>query len=119
MSRKRNLHSLAWQYDLGCIFGAFIGGWLADRIGRINGLGIGACFALVGGALQAAMPSSSFILVARVVTGLGTGGSHLSPNIGKFSLACCSVRSSGETNFLFAALNLIWVPIVFFFCPET
>ena len=53
--------------------GCFIGGWLADRIGRINGLLIGSLFALVGGALQAATQSSAFILAARVVTGLGTG----------------------------------------------
>lgn len=91
---QTNLHSLAWQYYLGCIVGAFIGGWLADRTGRINGLVIGACFGLVGGALKAATQSSSFILVARVVTGLGTGGTHLSPNIGKFFLTCWSVRSS-------------------------
>ncbi|KAH7088396.1 major facilitator superfamily transporter sugar [Paraphoma chrysanthemicola] len=60
-------------YYLGCIFGCFAGGWLADRIGRINGLWIGAVFALIGGALQAATQSSDFILVARVITGLGTG----------------------------------------------
>ncbi|KAF7559754.1 hypothetical protein G7046_g4389 [Stylonectria norvegica] len=60
-------------YYLGAIFGCFAGGWLADRIGRINGLFIGTCFALVGGALQAATQSSNFILVARVVTGVGTG----------------------------------------------
>lgn len=34
---------------------------------------IGALFALVGGALQSATQSADFILVARVVTGLGTG----------------------------------------------
>lgn len=76
-------------YYLGCIVGCFIGGWLADRIGRINGyvymiglvvtmltcrsLFIGAVFALIGGALQAATQSSDFILIARVITGLGTG----------------------------------------------
>ncbi|PIG79828.1 MFS sugar transporter [Aspergillus arachidicola] len=60
-------------YYLGCIFGCFGGGWLADRLGRINGLLIGAFFALVGGALQAAAQSSDFMLVARVVTGVGTG----------------------------------------------
>ncbi|KAL4745207.1 hypothetical protein BDW72DRAFT_211644 [Aspergillus terricola var. indicus] len=60
-------------YYLGCIFGCFAGGWLADRIGRINGLFIGAVFAVVGGALQAAIQSSDFMLVARVVTGIGTG----------------------------------------------
>ena len=60
-------------YYLGAIVGCFVGGWLADRIGRINGTLIGSLFALLGGALQSATQSSDFILVARVVTGLGTG----------------------------------------------
>ncbi|GLA52796.1 hypothetical protein AnigIFM63604_009675 [Aspergillus niger] len=60
-------------YYLGCIFGCFGGGWLADRLGRINGLLVGSLLALVGGALQAAAQSSDFMLVARVVTGVGTG----------------------------------------------
>ncbi|KAB8235027.1 putative MFS sugar transporter [Aspergillus alliaceus] len=60
-------------YYLGCIFGCFAGGWLADRLGRINGLLFGSLFALVGGALQASIQSSDFMLVARVVTGIGTG----------------------------------------------
>ncbi|KAI9929542.1 hypothetical protein ASPWEDRAFT_134610 [Aspergillus wentii DTO 134E9] len=60
-------------YYLGCIFGCFAGGYLADRIGRVNGLFIGSLFALVGGALQAASQSSDFMLVARVVSGIGTG----------------------------------------------
>ncbi|KAJ5650522.1 uncharacterized protein N7484_004245 [Penicillium longicatenatum] len=60
-------------YYLGAIFGCFAGGWLADRIGRINGLLAGSLFALVGGALQAAAQNSNFMICARVVTGIGTG----------------------------------------------
>ncbi|KAI5204990.1 hypothetical protein AUEXF2481DRAFT_215712 [Aureobasidium subglaciale EXF-2481] len=60
-------------YYLGAIVGCFVGGWAADRIGRINGLFFAAIFALIGGALQAATQSADFIIVARVVTGLGTG----------------------------------------------
>ncbi|KAH8427879.1 uncharacterized protein LDX57_005584 [Aspergillus melleus] len=60
-------------YYLGCIFGCFAGGWLADRVGRINGLFIGSLFALIGGALQAAITSSDFMLIARVIAGIGTG----------------------------------------------
>ena len=60
-------------YYLGAIVGCFVGGWVADRIGRINGIFFAAMFALVGGALQSATQSLDFILVARVVTGLGTG----------------------------------------------
>lgn len=63
-----------FQYYLGAIFGCFVGGWAADRIGRINGLFYAALFSVVGGALQAATQSADFILVARVVTGIGTGG---------------------------------------------
>jgi MFS family permease len=77
-------------YYLGAIFGCFAGsvqryadgrnplltdysGWVADRVGRINGTLVGAIFALIGGALQAATQSAAFILGARVVTGIGTG----------------------------------------------
>ncbi|KGO74531.1 Major facilitator superfamily domain, general substrate transporter [Penicillium italicum] len=60
-------------YYLGAIFGCFAGGWLADRVGRINGLLAGSTFALIGGALQAAAQNSNFMLCARVVTGIGTG----------------------------------------------
>lgn len=61
-------------YYLGAIFGCFAGGWMADRVGRVNGLLMGALFALVGGALQAAAQNSDFMLCARVITGIGTGG---------------------------------------------
>lgn len=69
--------TISTQYYLGAIVGCFVGGWAADRIGRVNGLFYGSLFALVGGALQAATQSATFILVARVVTGLGTGGNTL------------------------------------------
>lgn len=39
----------------------------------MTSLFIGTVFALIGGALQAATQSSNFILVARVITGVGTG----------------------------------------------
>lgn len=60
-------------YYLGCIFGCFVGGWAADRIGRINGIFYASMAACIGGALQAATQSLDFILVARVLTGIGTG----------------------------------------------
>ncbi|KAF7872555.1 hypothetical protein EAF04_003476 [Stromatinia cepivora] len=61
-------------YYLGSIVGALIGGWLADRIGRINGIFLAAIFALAGGALQAGTQNAGWIMGARVVTGMGTGG---------------------------------------------
>ncbi|GAA5908230.1 uncharacterized protein JCM6883_004316 [Sporobolomyces salmoneus] len=60
-------------YYLGCIVGCFVGGWAADKWGRINGIMGASAFAMVGGALQAAAQSSDFMLISRVVTGFGTG----------------------------------------------
>ena len=60
-------------YYLGAIIGCFGGGWVADRIGRINETFYASLFALVGGALQSATQSAAMILVFRVITGLGTG----------------------------------------------
>ena len=68
-------------YYLGAIFGCVGGGWLADRIGRINGLLAGSSFALVGGALQAATQNSNFMICARVVTGIGLAVSDLLRNL--------------------------------------
>jgi hypothetical protein len=41
---------------------------------------MGALFALVGGALQAAAQNSNFMICARVVTGIGTGGELFGTN---------------------------------------
>jgi MFS family permease len=59
--------------------GCFIGGWAADTIGRINGIFYAAIVALVGGILQASSQGAAMIIVARVVTGLGTGGKYQKP----------------------------------------
>ena len=56
--------------------GCFVGGWAADSIGRINGIFYAAIVALVGGVLQASSQGADMIIVARVVTGLGTGGKY-------------------------------------------
>ncbi|KAB8303355.1 hypothetical protein EYC80_004787 [Monilinia laxa] len=61
-------------YYLGAIFGAFLFGNLADHLGRIDSIFFAAMFALVGGALQVAARNAGWIMGARVVTGMGTGG---------------------------------------------
>lgn len=60
-------------YYLGCIFGCFVCGWIADRFGRINGIMGAAVLATCGGALQAATQSSAWILGSRVLSGVGVG----------------------------------------------
>jgi MFS family permease len=53
--------------------GCFVGGWVAGRIGRINGIFFAAMFALVGGALSVLLKASTSSSSHVVVTGLGTG----------------------------------------------
>lgn len=84
-------------YYLGAIFGCFAGGWLADRIGRINGLLMGALFALVGGALQSAAQNSNFMICARVVTGIGTGGELVQSATREFVLIQYGTALTGIT----------------------
>ncbi|ESZ92908.1 MFS sugar transporter [Sclerotinia borealis F-4128] len=61
-------------YYLGSIIGAFLLGQLADHIGRINATCIAASLALAGGTLQSSAHNAAWIMGARVVTGMGTGG---------------------------------------------
>lgn len=55
------------QHYLGAIIGCFLGGWAADRTGRINGLFFAAIFAPIEGTLQAApkvLVSSSLYMLS-------------------------------------------------------
>ncbi|MDG2520465.1 MFS transporter [Caulobacter segnis] len=68
---------LAWVFSgntLGLLFGAAIGGWASDRVGRkwvlVASLMTFGLFSLV----TAAAPSKEWLLAARVLTGLGLGG---------------------------------------------
>lgn len=100
--------------------GCFVGGWIADRVGRINGLFYASFFCLIGGALQAATQSSDFIIVARVVTGLGTGAltgitpvltsevasaQHRGGFLGYVFIANCKFSVRNETAYLAAKVD--------------
>lgn len=64
---------------IGLVIGAFVGGWLADRIGRRPVLaGSVAMFGLFS-LVTAAAPSFEFLFWARLATGLGFGGAM--PNL--------------------------------------
>jgi MFS family permease len=82
--------------------GCFVGGWVADRIDRINGIVFVAMFALVGGALQCATQSLDFILVTRVATSLVTGAlTGITPVL--ISEVSASDHRSGFLGYVFIA----------------
>ncbi|MBV35385.1 MAG: hypothetical protein CMP47_07990 [Rickettsiales bacterium] len=60
-------------YLPGTLFGAFLGGWLGDRFGRITTIGIASAWAIVGATLQCSAQSANWMFCARVLNGIGTG----------------------------------------------
>jgi MFS family permease len=59
--------------DLGCIIGAELSFFIGDRLGRRRAIFLGCAIIIVGGTLQATSFALSQMIVARIVTGVGTG----------------------------------------------
>ncbi|GEM12438.1 hypothetical protein Rt10032_c21g6455 [Rhodotorula toruloides] len=60
-------------YYLGTLIGCLVGGWIGDKLGRKKTIWIGALWILVGAPLQAAAQNVAWMVMARIITGVGTG----------------------------------------------
>ncbi|THW72399.1 general substrate transporter [Aureobasidium pullulans] len=60
-------------YYLGTLFGAFLGGWVGDKTGRIRTIALGSIWAILGAALQCSAQNHVWMICARAVNGIGTG----------------------------------------------
>lgn len=60
-------------YYLGTLVGCLVGGWLADRAGRIRGIAFGAFVAIIGASLQCSAMNHNWMICARLINGWGTG----------------------------------------------
>ena len=63
----------AVYYLPGTLVGAFWGGWLGDKFGRITTIGFAALWAIVGATLQCSAQNANWMICARVFNGIGTG----------------------------------------------
>ena len=59
-------------YYAGTLIGGLVGGWLGDEIGRIRTTLIACTVAIIGAAFQASAMQITWMMFARIVTGLGT-----------------------------------------------
>ncbi|KAK2802546.1 hypothetical protein FQN50_007352 [Emmonsiellopsis sp. PD_5] len=60
-------------YYLGTLVGAFFGGWVGDRVGRIKAIALGSVWAIFGAALQCSAQNHIWMIFARLINGVGTG----------------------------------------------
>ncbi|OKL62499.1 hypothetical protein UA08_02532 [Talaromyces atroroseus] len=60
-------------YYLGTLFGAFFGGWVGDRIGRIRTIALGTIWGIIGACLQTSAQNHDWMICARTINGFGTG----------------------------------------------
>ena len=54
-------------YLPGCLLGAFLGGWIGDRWGRIRTIAFGAAWSIIGGALQASSQDHKWTLCGMLL----------------------------------------------------
>ncbi|KAL3477822.1 general substrate transporter [Aspergillus californicus] len=60
-------------YYLGTLFGALLGGWTGDEVGRIKTIALGALWAIFGAALQCSAQNHNWMICSRFINGIGTG----------------------------------------------
>lgn len=60
-------------YYLGCLVGCLLGGWIAEKVGRIKVIALGALWGVFGASLQCSAQNATWMICARLVNGIGTG----------------------------------------------
>ncbi|KAL2810370.1 general substrate transporter [Aspergillus granulosus] len=60
-------------YYLGTLFGALLGGWTGDKVGRIKTIASGSVWAMFGAALQCSAQNHNWMICSRFINGIGTG----------------------------------------------
>lgn len=60
-------------YYLGTLLGGLLGGYMADAAGRMKAIFFGSLWVVLGASLQASAQNITWMMFARVLTGMGTG----------------------------------------------
>ncbi|KAK9360057.1 hypothetical protein V1504DRAFT_434244 [Lipomyces starkeyi] len=94
-------------YYFGTLIGCFIGGYLGDRIGRINSIGVGSVWAMIGAMLQATAQNAKWMSFARILNGVGTG--ILNTIVPVWSAETAETKSRGQFIALEFTLNIFGV----------
>jgi MFS family permease len=98
-------------YYLGTLVGAFLGGWIGDKTGRIRTIALGAIWAIFGAGLQCSAQNHVWMICARLVNGVGTG--ILNAIVPVWSTETADHQSRGQFIAIEFTLNIFGVVVAY------
>ncbi|PVH14126.1 uncharacterized protein CXQ87_002251 [Candidozyma duobushaemuli] len=106
-------------YAVGCLCGALSTMYIGDMFGRVRLIFWGCVVIIIGGVLQAAATGTNFLIVARVISGLGNG--VLTATVPLYAAECSKAKSRGKSLCIQGALITLgicvsyWIDFAFYF----
>lgn len=98
-------------YYLGTLVGCFMGGWVSDRFGRIKSLAFGAAWGIIGAALQCTAMNPAWMIVSRLINGIGTG--ILNATVPVYGSELADYESRGMFIAMEFTLNILGVVVAY------
>lgn len=98
-------------FYLGTLVGCFIGGYVSDRFGRIKSLAAGAVWGIIGAALQCTAMNPAWMIVSRLINGIGTG--VLNATVPVYGSELADYESRGMFIAMEFTLNIVGVVVAY------
>ncbi|KAJ5087464.1 hypothetical protein N7456_011080 [Penicillium angulare] len=98
-------------YYLGTLLGCFMGGYVSDRFGRIKSFAFGAAWGIVGAALQCTAMYPTWMIVSRLINGVGTG--ILNATVPVYGSELADYESRGMFIAMEFTLNIVGVVVAY------
>ncbi|KAE8330932.1 general substrate transporter [Aspergillus sergii] len=98
-------------FYLGTLIGCFLGGYISDRFGRIKSVAVGAAWGIIGAALQCSAMNPIWMIVSRLINGIGTG--VLNATVPVYGSELADYESRGMFIAMEFTLNIVGVVVAY------
>ncbi|QRG37585.1 hypothetical protein FDK38_001962 [Candidozyma auris] len=109
-------------YEVGCLAGALSTMYLGDKYGRLWMIFSGCVIMIIGAILQTASTGVAFLIVARIISGLGNG--LLTATVPLYAAECSKAKSRGKSLCIHGSLITFgicisyWIDFAFYFTEK-